>query len=197
MIHILHKGTNNRLIVMLHGTGGNERDLIPIANHLDPDASYLGIRGNIEEQGMLRYFERYRDGTFNTRSLMKETANLYDTMTSLIRENGMEDYEIIVIGFSNGANIGINIFKEYNTGFKAIIALHPSAVRPEVPVLEQDLKVFMSYGDNDPFVTKEAYDDLKVSFEKAVTATESYEHNLGHQLTQDELAAAVKFYSTL
>src|SRR3981189_770830 len=77
-IHQLVPGNSKRTLLLLHGTGGNERELIPLGHHLDPNASLLSPRGKVLENGMPRYFRRLAEGVFDLEDLKKRTHELAD-----------------------------------------------------------------------------------------------------------------------
>ncbi len=193
LVHVHYKGQSDQTIIMLHGTGGNENDLKDIALRIDNTANLIGIRGGVEENGMLRYFKRYPDGSFDLKDLAMNTKKLYTGILELLEYYKLDPTKTTLLGFSNGSNIAINIFKEYQTPFNKAILLHPSPVRMEVPVLEQEkLQVFLSFGQNDPFITVYQFNELKDQFPSAT----AYMHQGGHQLTYDELKAAQNFYQS-
>ena len=76
VIHIYQPGTINTTLILLHGTGGDEHDLIPLAKQLLPGAAILSLRGNINEQGMLRFFKRHSPGVLDEESVVEETHNV-------------------------------------------------------------------------------------------------------------------------
>src|SRR5206468_12114376 len=77
-IHEFAPGTSNRTLLLLHGTGGNERDLIPLGRELDPNAALLSPRGKVLENGMPRFFRRVAEGVFDLEDLQKRTHELAD-----------------------------------------------------------------------------------------------------------------------
>lgn len=191
LVHVKYNGTSERTIIMLHGTGGNETDLQQIAAQIDPEANLIGIRGAEEENGMLRYFKRYPDGTFDHKNLAMNTKLLHDGILELLDYYKLNTEQTSILGFSNGANIAINMFKEFETPFSKALLFHPSAVRLNIPVLKQkQLHTFLSYGSNDPYVTQAQFDTLKHQFEPHTEFT----HQQGHQLIMDEIIAARTFY---
>ena len=191
LVHVKYDGSNDKTIIMLHGTGGNENDLKQIASQIDGDANLIGIRGSEEENGMLLYFKRYPDGTFDLKNLAMNTKLLLEGILELLNYYKLDPSKTTILGFSNGANIAINMFKEFTTPFAKAILLHPSPVRLEVDVKNQDtLKAFLTYGANDPFLSGQDFENLSKQF-KDVTI---YTHQGGHQLTHDELEAAKAFY---
>src|SRR5216117_2639000 len=77
-IHEFISGSSNRTLLLLHGTGGNERDLIPLGRELDPTAALLSPRGKVLENGMPRFFRRLAEGVFDLEDLQKRTNELAD-----------------------------------------------------------------------------------------------------------------------
>ena len=88
----------------MHGTGGDEHNILPLAKALDPEASVLSPRGMHLEGGMNRYFERYPDGTFNEQSIEEAVRDLAEFVSSAVQEYGIDASNIFATGFSNGAN---------------------------------------------------------------------------------------------
>ena len=194
MIHIIKEGTNDKVIFLLHGTGGNERDLLSIAQAIDSQATHVGIRGNVEEHGMLRYFARLSDGKFDARSLAKETYTLHKTILEIINKNNFEQKNITVLGYSNGANIMQSMMKEFELPFENMYLLHPSPTRVQEPFMSQKARVFVSTGANDPYITSEGFQEIERQLKDASIETEVFRHNQGHSLTQEELVAVIDHY---
>lgn len=193
MIYTKIAGTNKHLIIMLHGTGGDELALVDIGRYLDKAATLVGIRGNVVENGMYRYFKRYADGTFDYKNLMEETKLLYDGITKMLMQEQLEDYSISIIGYSNGANIAQNLLKEYEMNLKNVFLFHPSAVRLDTPFKrQQNLQAFTTYGAGDPFTTQEEYIQLQQLLEEANIKVIAFEHEYGHQLIEEEVELAQK-----
>src|SRR6476620_9913581 len=107
MNHIFQKGTNpsKPTFLMLHGTGGNELDLLPLAGMIDEEASVLSVRGNVLENGMPRFFRRLAEGVFDEEDLVFRTKELNEFLDEAAVEHGFDRNNITAIGYSNGANI--------------------------------------------------------------------------------------------
>ena len=193
MIHMKMDGTNNEVFILLHGTGGDEQSLVPIARYLDRDATLIGVRGNVEEGEMFRFFARYPDMSFDLKSLAKETKLLYEGIEQTLREYGLEDHRVTLIGYSNGANVALNMFKEYETKFARALLFHPSNGRPEVDYKPQHaLELFMTYGENDPFLDAADFAALEAKVKEAGIKYATFTHEMGHQLIEAELQAAME-----
>lgn len=196
MIHLKLDGTNNNVIFLLHGTGGNEQDLMPIAKYLDPHATLIGIRGNHEEGGMLRYFLRNDDGSFDERSLMAETYTLKNEIDQLIERYALADKSLYILGYSNGANIMQSMMKEFELPFKGYFLLHPAKTRFNEPFKPQRGYVMISSGENDPYISQETFQGIVTDLQSSVENVNPFVHQHGHALTQDELDLAKKLYTT-
>lgn len=192
MKHIHIPGKNNHVLILLHGTGGSASSLFEIGQYIDPEATLIGFQGEVEEQGMARYFARYGDGSFDLRSLASATYDFQETLKKVIKQYQLENHEITVIGYSNGANLVVNVLKEFeNVSFHRAFLFHPSPVRPEVPLRAQkELQVLMTSGANDPYISETQFQALEQEFKDAKIAVEVLHHEYGHQLIREELDRA-------
>lgn len=193
MRHVKKVGSNNRVFILLHGTGGSADSLFDIANFIDEEATLIGFEGQVLENGMRRYFERYPDGTFKLRSLAEATEDLYASMNTVLDE--YPDAEVVLMGYSNGANIALNILKEFeNVKLDYAILFHPSPVRMDVPFKTQnDLKVLITSGQNDPFISEADFKAISNQLSEKVNEVKEVNHEYGHQLIQEELTETKKF----
>ena len=192
MKHIHIPGKNNHVLILLHGTGGSASSLFEIGQYIDPEATLIGFQGDVEEQGMARYFARYGDGSFDLRSLASATYDFQDTLNKMIKQYQLEKSEITVIGYSNGANLAVNVLKEFeNVPFHRAFLFHPSPVRSDVPFKAQkDLQVLITSGANDPYISEAQFNALEQEFKEAKIAVETVHHGYGHQLIHEELDRA-------
>ena len=197
MKHIFHKGENPErpTLLLLHGTGGNERDLIPLANLIDPTASYLSVRGNVLENGMPRFFRRLAEGVFDIEDLVFRTKELNDFLDEAAEKYDFDRNNIVAIGYSNGANIAGSLLFHYQDALKGAILHHPMVPRRgiELPDLT-GTKVFIGAGTNDTICPQEESVELKELLEKAKASVDIHWENRGHQLTMTEVQAAAEWY---
>lgn len=187
MKHIYKKG-NSETLILLHGTGGNEYDLIPLAEKVKPGASILSIRGNILEQGMPRFFKRIAMGVFDMESLKTETQNLYDFIVKASKDYEFDLMQSTIIGYSNGANIAISMLFTYESPVKRAILLRPMI--PTNEILSQSLKqteVIIISGNLDPIVPNTHPIQLKDTFNHLKANTHLYLLNASHGLTQQDI----------
>lgn len=200
MKHIFQKGTNpsRPTFLMLHGTGGNENDLLPIAAHIDSQASVLSVRGNVSENGMPRFFKRLSEGVFDMEDLKLRTEELNDFIGEAAEEHGFDRANVIAIGYSNGANIAANLLFTYADALKGAILHHPMVPNrdAELPNLA-GVPVFIAAGTNDPICPAEESTDLERLLSDAGASVKLHWENYGHQLTMPEVEAAKEWYDNL
>src|SRR5436190_17898887 len=108
-IHEFVPGASNRTLLLLHGTGGNERDLISLGRELDSSAALLSPRGKALENGMPRFFRRLAEGVVDLEDLQKRTHELADFVAAAADRYDIDNKNIIAVGYSNGANIAASV----------------------------------------------------------------------------------------
>src|ERR1700732_169257 len=154
-------GKSERTLVLLHGTGGNERDLIPLGQELDPDASLLSPRGKTLENGMPRFFRRLAEGVFDLEDLRKRTEELADFVASAANHYEINNQKITAVGYSNGANIAASLLLLRPETLSAAILFR--AMIPLIPDKQPKLgskRVWIGAGSFDPIVPASATKQL-------------------------------------
>src|SRR5690625_2442373 len=200
MKHILKKGNDRAkaTLLLLHGTGGTERDLLPLAEKVDPDANVLSVRGNVLENGMPRFFRRLAEGVFDEQDLIFRTKELNEFLDKTAKENGFDRNNIIAIGYSNGANIAASLLFHFQDALKGAILHHPMVPRRDIELPNLSGKqVFIAAGTNDPICPQEEAIELQQLLEKAKANVELYWENNGHQLTMSEVEQAHEWYKKI
>lgn len=117
-------------IVLLHGTAGDESDLMPLAHSLNPRAALLGVRGRATEEGKLRWFRRLPDGQFDQDDIRSEASAFNAFLAGAIRGYALEADRLVLIGYSNGANLIGALAQRHPDSVKRAVLLRP------MPVLE-------------------------------------------------------------
>jgi len=200
MKHIFQKGTdsNKPTLLVLHGTGGNELDLLPLAGRIDETASVLSVRGNVLEQGMPRFFKRLAEGIFDEEDLVFRTKELNEFLDEAAEKYEFDRTNIIALGYSNGANIAASLLFHYQNALKGAILHHPMVPRRGIEIPDLTGKsVFIAAGINDPICPSEESEELQLLLEKANAKVELFWENKGHQLTAAEVEEAGKWYLKL
>jgi len=199
MKHIFQKGTNpaKPTLLLLHGTGGNELDLLPLAGMIDEEASVLSVRGNVLENGMPRFFRRLAEGIFDEEDLVLRTQELNQFLDDCSQKYEFDRDNIIAIGYSNGANIAASLLFHYQHALKAAILHHPMVPRRiELPDLT-GTNVFIAAGTNDPICSPLESKELQALLQEAGATVTLHWENRGHQLTREEVDAAAKWYKEI
>ena len=106
-VHVFEPGTDSNAapLLLLHGTGGNERDLLRVGRTLSPESALLSPRGNVSEGGgALRFFKRLAEGVFDPAEVTQRTHALADWIDAATKKYGLDPAQLLAVGFSNGAN---------------------------------------------------------------------------------------------
>ncbi|UOQ48062.1 alpha/beta hydrolase [Gracilibacillus caseinilyticus] len=197
MKHIFKEGKSltGPTILLLHGTGGTEQDLLPLAEIIDPEANVLSVRGNVLENGMPRFFKRLAEGVFDEEDLIERTKELYQFIDEAAQEYGFDRNYVIAAGYSNGANITASLLFHYQDALTAAVLHHPMVPRRgmELPELAS-VNVLITAGKNDPLCTEQESQDLAAILQENGANVEVHWENNGHQLTQTEAEAARDWY---
>ena len=175
------------VFILLHGTGGNEESLLDVGKVLNPNATLVGIRGAILEQGYPRYFRRLEEGVYDIEDLNHRAIELHNFVQELITEYEFDKSKIVLVGYSNGANIGIKLLLDYSDMYPKGILFHP--MYPVEINEKQDLSqtnLFMTMGKMDPIVSVQDSEYVLELF-KERQATVDMIWTQGHQLTYEEV----------
>ncbi|RIN15156.1 alpha/beta hydrolase [Mammaliicoccus vitulinus] len=192
MNHIFKQGDQGKpIFLLLHGTGGNERDLLPLAEMLNPTYSVLSVKGDVSENGMARYFKRLAEGEYDLEDLEYRGQQLYQFIKESAKEYEFKLEDVIPVGFSNGSNMAINLILREETPFQKALLFAP-LYPVDLQNNHKDLsafKVFLSMGEQDPIVTKAQSERvIEIFKERNATVSETWVNS--HEITQEALLAA-------
>jgi predicted esterase len=186
--HVFEQGTSSRTILVLHGTGADEHNILPLAKALDSEASVLSPRGMHLEGGMNRYFERYPDGTFNEQSIDLAVAELAEFIEVAAKEYGFDRGNIFATGFSNGANTAAALMVR-NPELLVGAALFGSTI-PYAQVEKVDLtgkRIWLANGDQDSYAPLQVSERWVEQLREFGADATWLRHLGGHQISQDHL----------
>ena len=197
-LHEFVHGNSDRTLLLLHGTGGNERDLIPLGRELDPNASLLSPRGKILENGMPRFFRRLAEGVFDLEDLKTRTNELADFVAAAVRHYKLDAEHIVGVGYSNGANIAASMLLLRPEIMHAAILFR--AMVPLIPDKLPDLSsvhIWIGAGDQDPIVPGSETKRLAELLRRAGADVTIRFAEAAHGLTNDDVEAAHDWLGSL
>ena len=178
-------------LLLLHGTGGDEHDLLPLGRALLPGAGLLSPRGKVLERGAPRFFRRLAEGVFDQEDLAARTEELATFVGAAIRAYALGPDGIVAVGFSNGANIAASLLLRYPGVLRAAVLLSPMV--PFEPDPLPDLKgtaVFVGAGRSDPMVPAPQTERLAELLRRSGADVTVHWDAGGHAVTEGELDTA-------
>ncbi|MFY9564967.1 MAG: alpha/beta hydrolase [Nitrososphaeraceae archaeon] len=200
-IKVERKGGSKKVptFLLLHGTGGNEEDLIPVAREISSEAAILSPRGKILEDGIAaRFFRRLAEGVFDLEDLRFRTNELANFVNNASKTYGFDLQHVIALGYSNGANIASSMLLLRPEVLSAAILFR--AMVPFVPNTLPDLSnkyIFMSSGLYDPIIPKQEAERLFSLFKNGGAKVSISWQNSGHELVMEDVKKAKEsFYSS-
>jgi predicted esterase len=185
-------------LLLLHGTGGTEMDLLQLGRMLAPEAGVLSPRGKVLERGMPRFFRRLSEGVFDEEDLKVRTAELADFIAAAAAHYQFEPRRVIAAGFSNGANIAgsLLLLRPEALGgailFRAMVPLVPPALPHH-----HDTPVLISNGRQDPMVSVDETERLADLLRRSGAAVTVEWQSGGHELTPQDINGARRWLEPL
>ena len=182
---------NSPTLLLLHGTGGDERDLLGLGRQLWPGAALLGVRGKVLEHGMPRFFRRFAEGVFDVDDLKVRTNELAEFIDIAAEHYGYSKRHLVVVGYSNGANIAASLiflhphYLAAGVLFRAQVPFAPDLVRNF-----RELSVFLAGGMRDSVVLHDQTDQLAAILQSGQADVSLFWHRGGHELGSDDIEAA-------
>jgi len=185
-------------ILLLHGTGGDEKDLIPVGRAVAPGAALLSPRGSVLEQGAPRFFSRIAPGVFDETEIRNRAAQLADWIADAAAQYHIDLAHLYALGYSNGANIAT-----------AVMLLHPGKIagaallRP-MPILQPDplpqlhgAPILISVGQEDPTVHVSDAEKLADTLANAGARVDVAIQNAGHDLTPGDFSLVKQWFTQI
>jgi predicted esterase len=178
-------------LLLLHGTGGNEEDLLPLGPMIAPGAALLSPRGKVLENGMPRFFRRFAEGQFDQQDLAFRTEELAGFVQSAAAEYGFDPKQLYAVGFSNGANIASSLLLRYPDALAGAVLIRGMVpFEPAEPPNLSGKPVLLLNGRVDPIAPPAEAEALLSIFRRANAEARLHWDNGGHGLTQGDIAAA-------
>jgi len=195
-IHRFEPGADPSLppVLLLHGTGGDETDLLPLGREIAPGAALLSPRGNVLENGMPRFFRRFREGLFDDNDVRRRAGELSHFVEEARRAYGLA--RPFALGYSNGANIAAAVLMLYPQTLAGAILLRAMAPLAEPPRPDlSGIPVLILTGLSDPIATRPSADKLAAALVAAGARVERDDLPSGHALTEADVTRAKAFYA--
>ena len=180
------------LVVLLHGTGGNENDLLGLGRELLPTAHLIAPRGDVSEGGALRFFRRTGEGVYDMDDLARATAKLAAFLAAQRQRLGAS--VAYALGYSNGANILASVMFSAPALVERAVLMHPLIpfVPPPQPALA-GRSVLVTAGRRDPICLPAMTERLAAYFASQGARVSTVWHEGGHELRAAEVGAAGDF----
>lgn len=186
--HFFEQGKSSRTLLLLHGTGADEHDLLSLGKAIDANASVLSPRGMHLEAGMNRFFERYPDGTYNEASIDTAVEELAGFIAAAVSEYEIDPTNIFAVGFSNGANTASALMIKH-PGLLSGAALFGSN-RPYQTIEPIDLSgktIWLANGDQDPYAPVAGSENWVNQLREFGADVSWLRHPGGHQISAEHV----------
>jgi predicted esterase/catechol 2,3-dioxygenase-like lactoylglutathione lyase family enzyme len=178
-------------LLLLHGTGGDENDLLPLGSALLPGAGMLSPRGKVSENGAARFFRRLAEGVFDLEDLASRTDELAEFIRAAAMAYGFDATRVVAVGFSNGANIAASLLLRQPGVLRGAVLFSPMVpFEPAQPVSGPATPVFIGAGRLDPIATPAQATRLQELLHAAGANVTLHWTPGGHGIDQGELEAA-------
>jgi phospholipase/carboxylesterase len=189
--HVFEPGQSGWTLLLLHGTGGDEHDLVPLGRQLAPRAALLSPRGQVLEAGMPRFFRRLAVGRLDIPDLLVRTDELAGFVRAAGDAYGLDPARVVALGFSNGANIAVSLLLRHPDLLRGAGLLRPMLpYEPDGPVALAGTDVLIAAGEGDPYSSADQTRRLaEVLGDQGAAVQVHTEAQAGHNLGAGDLAA--------
>jgi phospholipase/carboxylesterase len=197
--HVFEPGTDPAAppLLLLHGTGGNEHDLLRVGRAISPGSALLSPRGDVNEGGALRFFARLAEGTFDPREIIRRTHALADFVLAATAHYKIDPLHLLAVGFSNGANIGATLLLLRPETLGGGALLRPMVVLDHAAAPDSLVgrRVLLCNGSTDPLVPPDDPARLAVLLRAGGAEVKLHSIAASHALTPQDVAAAQTWIS--
>jgi phospholipase/carboxylesterase len=187
-VHRYEPGQGALTLLLLHGTGADENDLVPLGRAVATDAGLLSPRGQVLENGMPRFFRRLAMGVFDVEDLKRRTGDLARFVEASAAHYAFDLARTVVVGYSNGANIGASLLLSEPGLVRSAALLHAMVpFRPESPPDLAGTNVLITGGRSDPMIPLAQTEELAAMLRAGGANVELELAPGGHELTTSEM----------
>lgn len=188
--HVFLKGTSACTLLLLHGTGGDEHDLLQLGKTIAPNANLLSPRGKVQEHGMNRFFKRFASGAFDEESVRTAAKELDAFVKEQALEHAFDPKKTIALGYSNGANTAAAMLLERPSSLAGAVLLHGMIPLEGKKTKLGNKPVFLSAGKNDQLISSDKVMALEELLRECGARVTSHWAEGGHEVSRKEVLAA-------
>lgn len=182
------------VLLLLHGTGGDENDLLQLGEMISHGAAILSPRGRVMEGSAPRFFKRLREGVFDVTDLKARATELAEFIAAARDVYELGDRPIVAVGFSNGANIAGGLLYGHGSALQGAVLLRPMVPYAlAAPPRLAGVPILIAAGESDPFGTPEQTQQLQSDLERGGARVTVHREPAGHGLTRGDVDAARTF----
>lgn len=187
--HVVVRGSSAETLLLLHATGGDERQLLGLGRELAPSATLLSPRGQVLEDGVTRrFFARHSALELDIPDLLARTDELADFIAAATAAHGLDPDRVLALGYSNGANIAVSLLLRRPETLSGAVLLRPTLpYTPQAPLRLDGKPVLVVGGEGDPFVPRSRYGELLRTLQQGGAEVTGQLMPGGHQLGQADL----------
>ena len=192
-IHHFERGTEknklqSRPLLLLHGTGGNEKSLLWLGREVCPGASILSVRGKVTENGMPRFFRRFAENVLDEDDVRCRALDLADFVTSAGKQYGI--YPPVALGYSNGANMALAVLQLRPEIFAGVILLRSAMIPISLTALPNlaDKPILIISGTYDPTILADRFCNLLAQLRRCGGQVTHKIVPVGHELSEEDVA---------
>lgn len=181
-------------LLLLHGTGADENDLLPLGERVAPDANLLSPRGKVLENGMPRFFRRIAEGVLDVEDLKRRASELADFVAAASKEHGFDARRVTALGYSNGANAALGmLFERPDSLARAVLMRAMLAYEPPVGLDLRGKRVLLLAGAADPYSRAPTTDRLADLLAARGAQVEKSYARAGHELSNEDVTIATRW----
>ena len=191
-------GQSARTLLLLHGTGGTENDLIAMGRQILPGANLLSVRGNVLENGMSRFFRRFAEGVFDEEDVRFRAEELANFVTSASERYALDTDGIYAVGYSNGANIAAAMALLQPESLAGGVLLR--VMVPLTPSQMPDLsgkRFAIHSGETDPIVPLESANRLASMLRISGASVVNHVFSVGHSLISEDVEKMKSWFNEI